>query len=271
MVRHYKKKTNRPQYDQETLQTALKELKTKSFGQVSRNMKIPKSTLRGWQNNPHISLGSGHPTVISEKEEKLIVCALVFTAKCGFPQGRDEVKDMVQSFIKATKRESPFEDDRPGRDWIILFENRHKDELNKRDPELLTTTRAKGMTKDNVSKFYKMYEDILKEFDLLDKPWALFNIDETGLRADNKSQMVYVGKDVKNAYQLCPPGIKTMYTVLFCISAAGEYLPPYTIYKAKTLWDTWTKGGPKGATYSTSPSGWMFDINFENWFILVFY
>ena len=194
----------------------------------------------------------------------------MFTAKCGFPQGRDEVKDMVQSFIKATKRESPFEDDRPGRDWIILFEKRHKDELNKRDPELLTTTRAKGMTKDNVSKFYDMYEDILKEFDLLDKPWTLFNIDETGLNTDQKNQMVYLGKDVKNAYQLCPPGTKTMYTVLFCISAAGEYLPPYTIYKAKSLWNTWTTGGPKGACYSTSPSGWMFDVNFENWFIHIF-
>ena len=80
MVRHYKKTSDRQQYDQKTLETAVKAMKTKSFGQVSKDMKIPKTTLRRWKKNPHISLGSGHPTALSEKEEKLIVCALVLRA-----------------------------------------------------------------------------------------------------------------------------------------------------------------------------------------------
>ena len=34
-------------------------------------------------------------------------------------------------------------------------------------------------------------------------------------------------------------GGKAMYTVMFCVSSAGEYLPPYVVYKAKNLHTTW--------------------------------
>ena len=67
-----------------------------------------------------------------------------------------------------------------------------------------------------------------------------------------------------------PTAGKTMFSVLFCISGTGVYLPPYTIYKAKHVYDSWTFGGPKDAAYSCSDSGWMMDTNFESWFINVF-
>ena len=43
-------------------------------------------------------------------------------------------------------------------------------------------------------------------------------------------------------------------------------LPPLVVYKAKNLWVKWTKGGPAGATYSVSDSGWMEKANFCEWF-----
>ena len=126
------------------------------------------------------------------------------------------------------------------------------------------------MSEENVHKFYEMYEEVLKEHNLIDKPWVIFNLDETGFNTDRVNLKVYVGKEVKNAYLLTPPGTKNMYTVLFCVSATGEYLPPYIIYRSKNLWNSWTRGGPEGACYSFNDSGWMMDINFENWFIDIF-
>ena len=58
--------------------------------------------------------------------------------------------------------------------------------------------------------------------------------------------------------------------VLFCVSAKGVYLPPFTIYKSKHLYKSWTINGVKGATYACSPNGWMMDYIFEQWFITVF-
>ena len=166
MPRNYKKKDKRNTYDQNILETALEALKTTKLGKVSKDLNIPLTTLRRWRDNPNIVLGSGKKTVLSKSEEDLIVTALEFTAKCGYPQGREDIKDMVQSFIKHTGRKTPFKDDRPGRDWIVLFERRHKNRLRRRKPELLTTTRAKGMSKDNIDKFFSMYENVLKEHDL---------------------------------------------------------------------------------------------------------
>ena len=142
---------------------------------------------------------------------------------------------MVQSYVKHTGRDTLFTNGRPAKEWVTGFEKRHRDELRRRTPESLSTTRAKCTTKENVQQFYDMYEQVLRENDLLDKPWRLWNIDETGLTCDQMDQMVYVGPDVKNAYCLCPPGSKTMYTVLFGANAIGFYLPPFIIMVADKM------------------------------------
>ena len=59
---------------------------------------------------------------------------------------------------------------------------------------------------------------------------------------------------------------KAMYSVMFCISATGNCLPPFVVYKGLHLYNTWTSGGPPGCVYATTPIGWMQDNAFENWF-----
>ncbi len=44
---------------------------------------------------------------------------------------------------------------------------------------------------------------------------------------------------------------------MICGSASGELLPPYTVYKAKYVYESWCNGGPKGAVYACSKSGWI--------------
>jgi hypothetical protein len=35
-------------------------------------------------------------------------------------------------------------------------------------------------------------------------------------------------------------------TVMFCGSAKGATMPPYIVYKAMNLYDSWTRGGAEG-------------------------
>ena len=51
-------------------------------------------------------------------------------------------------------------------------------------------------------------------------------------------------------------------------NAAGEILPPFVVYKATNLWSTWCVGGPKGARYFSTKSGWFDGVAFEEWFFL---
>jgi hypothetical protein len=59
-------------------------------------------------------------------------------------------------------------------------------------------------------------------------------------------------------------------TVHHCGSAAGKYLPPFILYKGKNLLSKYTVGGPDGAVYGISSSGWMERPNFASWFEKVF-
>ena len=263
----------KPRWTDRQVQEALELLKTTSQRKVSQILKIPKSTLNDWwnnQHNPNAVRGRGLNTVLGSVVEDLLVEALTYTAECGYPYSRDQLKSLVQGYVRLAGKSTPFRDDRPGRDWCFKFEERHNDVLARRRREGLSLKRAAGLSKDNVAGFFAKYKIVLDKYHMGDKPWNIYNVDETGLQAERASQRVYVGKEVKNAYSLQPSSTKTMYTVLFCVNAIGQFLPPYTIYRAKSLWNTWTKGGAEGAAYGVSSSGWMFDKNFESWFIREF-
>ena len=269
-----KDKSKRPpkyaRYTQEQFIAVKEALKKNSCNSVSIFFKIPRTTIQQWVLRPNLQLGSGNATVLAPAEENLLVEALNYLASCGFPQSRDNLKDMVQSYVLDMKKKTPFKDGRPGKDWVLGFERRHVNNLRRRKREGLCIARAKGMSKNNVKAFYDLYEKQLKEHNLSDKPWVIFNLDETGLTANKNDHKVYVGAGVKNAYSITPPGTKAMFTVLFCCSAIGQFLPPYTIYRAKSLWNTWITGGVPGASYGFSDSGWMMDVNFQAWFTEVF-
>ena len=49
--------------------------------------------------------------------------------------------------------------------------------------------------------------------------------------------------------------------------ANGEILPPYVVYKSTHMWDQWCIGGPPGARYNCTKSGWFDMACFENWFL----
>ena len=74
-----------------------------------------------------------------------------------------------------------------------------------------------------------------------------------------------VSKQNRNTYLTSSDEGKAMHTVLFCISAAGTYMLPFTVYKSTHLYDSWTIGGPQGAVYGCSAFGWMEDKLFEAW------
>lgn len=271
MVRNYKKK-KLPKYDNDSLLLAMETVtkEGKSIRSVAKVFNIPFQTLRKHVLNPNLKCGSGVQTVLSEVEEDHLAHALVYLSECGLPQGRRMLKQIVASFMKSVGRSNPFKDDTPGKDWVQGFEARNRAVLTKRKPEILTVARSKALTSVVVDEFFKMWEDLIMRNNFQEAPDRVFNCDETGLTTNPVHEPVYVGRGAKDAYLKTPNCGKTMFSVLFCASATGKFLPPFTVYKSKNLYDTWTKGGPKSAGYGCSESGWMQDLNFEAWFISIF-
>ena len=81
---------------------------------------------------------------------------------------------------------------------------------------------------------------------------------------------MFYRRGTRNTQTLQPTEGKAMYTVLFIGNAAEDILPPYVIYKSQELHDTWVLGGPPGAVYNCTNSGWMEDYVFEDCFINMF-
>lgn len=74
----------------------------------------------------------------------------------------------------------------------------------------------------------------------------------------------------KDAYLKNPNCGKANYSVLFCASATGVYLPPLVVFSSEHVYDKWTENGPRGAVYTCTPKGYMQDVNFESWFVKCF-
>ena len=56
---------------------------------------------------------------------------------------------------------------------------------------------------------------------------------------------------------------------MFAAAADGTILPPYVVYKAMHLYQSWTEGGPKNARYNRTKSGWFDSFCFEDWVLTV--
>ena len=50
---------------------------------------------------------------------------------------------------------------------------------------------------------------------------------------------------------------KKAFSVIFCGSSSGAYLPPMTVYKALHYYKVWTTGGQSGAIYDATKSFWL--------------
>lgn len=96
-------------------------------------------------------------------------------------------------------------------------------------------------------------------------PDRIWNYDETNLTDDPGKKKVICRRGAKYVESFCNHS-KTSTSVMFCGNADGsKFLPPYVVYKAEHLWNSWKNGGPPGTRYNRTKSGW-FDLNtFEDW------
>ena len=93
----------------------------------------------------------------------------------------------------------------------------------------------------------------------------IWNLDETNLTDDPGKRRVICRRGIKYPKKACNFS-KSSTSLMMCGSAAGELLPPFVLYKATKIWDTWTEGGPKCFCFQSTKSGWFDSLAFNNWF-----
>ena len=115
--------------------------------------------------------------------------------------------------------------------------------------------------------FYELLYETATAMDILDKPQCWFNLDETSFCRDPGNTKVAGAKGSPATRRTGGNGRENT-TVLACISANGEKLPPLIVFSAKNTWTSWipVDGAYPGASYSSTNKGWMTSDLFMNWF-----
>ena len=273
MGRIYKRKTNRRPYSAKQLQEALQLIRSNQITvkACARRYNIPRETLRDHVSGRRGVLGSskggcGRGTALAPDVEKQLADCLRAMSKNGFGLNKTEVINLVEEYIKSTGITTRFKNNRPGQDWWLSFKFRHNLSLKK--PEALEHSRkVHGCDPFVISEFYDRLETAINDLGLTNKPQNIYNCDETSFCHDPTKTKV-VAAVGKPCHRYTAASGRENTSVLACVNAAGEKMPPLIIYKGKNLWNKWVPktGGYENTAYTSTPKGWMTAEVFLNWF-----
>ena len=226
---------------------------------------VPRSTI-----NDHIhgrvlpGARSGAPTLLSTREEQELVEFLCRCADIGYAKTRHEVLDIVTRMLAQKGIERAVT-----KGWWTKFMGRHQDVLSLRTPATLSLARASASSKKSIDNYFDMLEQILNETGLCGYPGLIYNMDESGFPLDPKPLRTVNCRGSKNP--LCvSSGSKSQVSIAACVSASGQSLPPYIIWKRKTMPPVMATGELPGTEYGLSEKGWMNSTLFNAWFRKIF-
>jgi len=105
--------------------------------------------------------------------------------------------------------------------------------------------------------YFILLKDLLENNSLMDKPGQIFNMNESGIPLDHRSLYVLTRRGPKKV-RYCSSGNKGQVTVVGCINAMGQALPPFVVFDAKNLHIKWTDNEVPGTTCRLSDNGYCF-------------
>ncbi len=264
MVRHYVRKTDPKQaclYSREDLQEAISRVKAgEQCKTVSRLLRIPHRTLRDHVSGARRTSEVGRKPALLPEEELSIAQHLATFGDYGYAFDHMDLRLFVKSFLDKAGRSCPyFKDNMPGEEWVRSFLERHRNMLSTRMCQNITRKRA-AVSVETVTRFFDNLEDTLKDV----PPENVVNYDETNLTDDPKAKLMIFRKGTKYAERILNTS-KSAVSLMFACAANGQFLPPYIVYKAERLMDSWVQGGPVSARYNRTKSGWFDGHCFRDW------
>ena len=199
-----------------------------SVSKVSELYGIPRTTL-----NDH-KLGKvkpgvkpGAPPLLSTAEEEDLVKFLLNSADIGYGRTRKEVLDIVSRLLARKGVECVVTNG-----WWNKFLCRHP--LLASRTATLSVSRARASIRECIDNYFDLLENTLQETGLADYPALYFNMDKIGLALDPKPTRIVHLHGGKNALSISS-GSKGQVTVIACVSAAAQVVPPLIVWKRKTM------------------------------------
>jgi len=211
-------------------------------------------------NNKDIKKQGGQ-TSLSLSEEKLLIDNILLCAEWGFPLDRLDLRLLVKGYLdRRGKKVKRFgRSNMPGKEWVHSFLTRHNDVLAVRLCQNIKRCRA-AVSRETINQYFDNLAISLEGIPLS----HIINYDETNLTDDPGRRKIITKRGTRYPERIIN-STKSSISIMFAACADGTLLPPYTVYKSKHLHESWRIGGPKGARFNRSPSGWFDSLCFDDW------
>lgn len=247
-------------YTPETLTEAVRHVKGGNLTQrqAAKKYGIPRSTLKNKIKGLH-GKDVGRPKVLSSTEEKILAERFVVLSDYGFPITLIDGQMIISNYLDRLGRKvRQFKNNIPGREFMMGFMKRQN--LSYRLTQNIKKKRA-SVNKETMNTYFDNLEDSLRDVPAPN----IVNYDESCLTDDPGRKKCITRRGVKYP-EMVQDSSKVSVSLMWAASASGELLPPFVVYKSKHLYDSWREGGPAGARYGRTKSGWMDEFCFQEWF-----
>lgn len=247
-------------YDENIIQEAVEEYRTSkmSLKAVADKYNIDKSVL--YRHSTRTLKKQGGQTVLSEETEKLIIKYINICADWGYPLDSLDLRYIIKYYLdKLGRTELRFKNNFPGPDFASSFIKRHKNEISQRNCQNIKKHRA-AVSPETIQNYFNELQESLNNVE----PCNILNYDETNLTDDPGRKKILTKRGTKYPERVMNHS-KASVSIMMSATADGNLLPPYVVYKAQNLYDTWREHGPPGARFNRSQSGWFDAVLFEDW------
>ena len=233
-----------------------------SIRKASLKYGVPKSTL-GDRISGRIRPGcvSGPPKLLTDDEEEELEKFIYHCAAIGYGKTRKDVLCLVNRFLlfQGTTRTSSVSSG-----WLSSFLKRHPS-IVLRTPACLGRARYLATNDETLKNYFDLLEKTMEKHKLTDKPCLIFNMDESGMPLSPKPLKILGRRGIKNPSAFTSSD-KAQVTVVGCVSAAGQCIPPMVVWDRKQLNPALAKGEIPGTIYGLTSNGWMDMELFHMWF-----
>ncbi len=253
------KSHNRPKrlrnWDNESMLRAIEAVQKGEMGvnRAALECGVPRTTLKD-RLSGRVQHGTkpGPVSYLTQEEEKELVDFLVNCSSMGFGKTRGEVFQIVKAICerKGVKEAGHISDG-----WWYRFRQRWpKLSLRKGDP--FPQARVLMTTRTVFESYFELLQATLEQHDLFNSPAQLYNCDESGMPLERKTPKTIAIRGTKKVRQRSS-GNKTQVSVLGCVSATGQAIPPMVIFAGNNFNHHLSAGEVPGTLYGMSENGWM--------------
>ena len=182
---------------------------------------------------------SGRAPVYSMEEEAKIVEQLKEMTQLDYGYTRSEVVDIANDYARILGKRN--KDNPLTLRWYQTFMTRWDNELKLVKPRSLEIQRAKSEKADTVNGYFQELEEVIKKYNLQDKPHLILNVDEKGIQQNHTPQSVVAGRSA--TVQEVTSKKSSTTTILGCVSASGITIPHFFVFAGARMRQELLNGG----------------------------